>query len=377
MPKIFVSYSRSSEHAARAIIADLDLLGHTVWFDRDLSGGQAWWDQILAAIRDASLLIVVTDPQSLASTACKREWRYAIELGKPVLPVLAADGVSMNLLPPELARLQFVDYRTPDRSSAIALARALGQVSAPAPLPDPLPTPPEAPVSYLSALAQRAEATGHLDFEAQSALLVDLRGALRDTETRDDARAVLTRLRSRRDLLATIAEQVDELLSGPTAVPSSSSHAKTGGHVESPSGQTADSTASGGEVTIEVRSTRLRSALWFALIFAVVLIAVVLIADMIAGRRATLADIVLIVVFWGPVGGLCGALTGWMVWRDARARLLTAGFALVGYVFVLSLARVNIPEQDFGVIPLLVGAPSGAVIGAAIGALWRRLQRAP
>lgn len=42
--------------------------------------------------------------------------------------------------------------------------------------------------------------------------MIDLKSSLRDPETADDARSLLERLRKRRDLLATIAEEIDDLL---------------------------------------------------------------------------------------------------------------------------------------------------------------------
>jgi hypothetical protein len=61
------------------------------------------------------------------------------------LPVLVADGISMNLLPPELAKIQYVEYRKRDRNTAFALAKAITNLPPAKPLPDPLPLPPEVP----------------------------------------------------------------------------------------------------------------------------------------------------------------------------------------------------------------------------------------
>jgi TIR domain len=147
------------------------------------------------------IFVFLLDPKALNSTACQREWGYAKELGKPILPILVADGVSTNTLPPELSQLQYVDYRKKDRNSAFSLARALASVPSSKPLPDPLPPPPEAPVSYLGALAWKIENAAILSYEEQSALLVDLRTSLRDVATTGDARALLESLRKRRDFL--------------------------------------------------------------------------------------------------------------------------------------------------------------------------------
>src|SRR5215510_4091990 len=99
MAKVFISYSRESENIARALSQDIQELGHTVWFDQELSGGQVWWDRILAMIRDCSVFVFVLDEAALKSTACKSEFDYADALGKPVLPVLVSESVSVNLLP--------------------------------------------------------------------------------------------------------------------------------------------------------------------------------------------------------------------------------------------------------------------------------------
>ncbi|HSB80111.1 MAG TPA: TIR domain-containing protein [Candidatus Methylomirabilis sp.] len=212
MPNIFLSYNRQSEAIARTLAEDIEALGHTVWFDQELRGGQVWWDQILARVRTCDVFVFLLDPKALESTACKREYSYAADLGRPILPILVAEGVSTNLLPPALSQIQFVDYRKQDRNALRRLVKALTTLPPAKPLPDPLPHPPEVPISYLGGLAEQIEATASLDYEKQSAMVVDLKRSLRDPETFDDAHALLVRLRNRRDLLATIADEIDEVL---------------------------------------------------------------------------------------------------------------------------------------------------------------------
>ena len=219
MANLFISYTRQSEAIARTLANDIEALGNTVWFDQDLSGGQAWWDQILATVRNCDVFVFVLDPEALNSTACKREFGYAADLGKPILPVLVSGGVSTNLLPPALSKIQFVDYRKQDHDAAIRLARALTTIPPPKPLPEPLPASPEAPISYLGSLAEQIETTSTLSFEKQSALVVDLKRSLRAPETADDARTLLESLRNRRDLFANIAEEVDEVLGSSRKAP--------------------------------------------------------------------------------------------------------------------------------------------------------------
>ena len=212
MLNIFISYQRQSETIVKTLAKDIQALGHTAWFDQDLSGGQDWWDRILSRVRDCDVFVIVLSPEALNSTACTREYKYAANLAKLVLPILVSEEVSTKLLPPTLSKIQFVDYKKQDRDSAFRLAKALTTLPSPEPLPEVLPDPPKAPISYLGNLTEQIETKAALSYEQQSVLLFDLKRSLRDSETTDDARTLLGRLRKRRDLLATIAEELDELL---------------------------------------------------------------------------------------------------------------------------------------------------------------------
>ena len=212
MATVFISYNRQSETITKILAGDIEALGHDAWFDQDLSGGQAWWDQILAKIRDSDIFVFVLEPESLNSTACRREYRYALDLAKPILPVLASNEVSTNLLPTALSQIQFVKYHKSNREAVIRLARAFNTIPPPAALPDPLPIPPEAPISYLGNLTEQVNTTSTLNYEQQSALLLDLKRALRDSNAVKDVKILLTRFRERKDLLLSIAEEIDDLI---------------------------------------------------------------------------------------------------------------------------------------------------------------------
>lgn len=212
MAQIFLSYSRDDQEPAIYLAKDLKDLGHVVWLDQELTGGQAWWDQILARIRASDLFVFVLSSAALYSTACQREYGYAAELQRPILPVLVRDGLSLNVLPPALSQVQFIDFRQRHVEAIIALSRALQSLPVGAPLPDPLPAVPEVPLSYLATLSQQIETPAALSFEEQSRLVVELKRGLRDPATFQDSRDLLGRLRARRDLLATIAEEIDEVV---------------------------------------------------------------------------------------------------------------------------------------------------------------------
>ena len=211
MANIFISYNREDEDKTRALVSDMQGLDHAVWFDQALSGGQNWWDKILESIRKCDIFVFILSVESLDSSACRREYNYASELGKTILPILIGEGVSINRLPPVLSKLQIIDYRKQDRNAAFQLVKALASAKIFQALPDPLPIPPEVPLSYLGSLTQQIDSTPDLSYGEQSVLLVDLRRGLEDPGSSDDARVLLGKLRKRRDLFAIIGEEIDKL----------------------------------------------------------------------------------------------------------------------------------------------------------------------
>src|SRR6185436_20301829 len=138
------------------------------------------------------------------------------------LPILIAEGVSVQTLPSKLSQIQYVDYRKRDVTSAFKLASALNAVPPALALPNPLPEPPGAPVSYLGGIAEQIDGDKPLDAKDQSALVSSLRRALRETETKADARSLLIRLRKRHGLFADIRDEIDELLESQPKTPGDS-----------------------------------------------------------------------------------------------------------------------------------------------------------
>lgn len=124
---------------------------------------------------------------------------------------MCRDGVKVNLLPPELSKIQFVDYRGQDKQAAFALVKALQDEPQAIPLPVPLPAEPAVPVSYLGDLREQIEVPQNLTLTEQRDIFFRITPRLKDPESSDDARELLRLFRGREDLLATIAEDIDEL----------------------------------------------------------------------------------------------------------------------------------------------------------------------
>ena len=89
--RVFISYSRKQQERIEFVAKHIESLGHDVWFDEDLAGGQRWWDEILRQIREGDLFVFAIAPDSIDSRACRREGRYAHDLGKGILPIVAND----------------------------------------------------------------------------------------------------------------------------------------------------------------------------------------------------------------------------------------------------------------------------------------------
>ena len=166
--------------------------------------------------RDCEIFVLALSPDSVRSTACSREANYAETLGKPILPIMVAEGV--GVLPARLSKIHYVDYRKQDRDALADLARALRATPQASALPQPLPEPPAISLSYLERIAEQIDAETPLSSKDQSEIVSELRGGLKELETAFDALALLERLGQRPELLARIGREIEELL-GDAAAP--------------------------------------------------------------------------------------------------------------------------------------------------------------
>lgn len=126
MARIFVSYSRKNLDTVKKLAKDLEDGGNPIWLDQaELTGGQKWWDNILANIRECDVFAIALTPESLESSYCKQELKYAIQLGKSILPIRLLEIIKPNQLPPSLSQFHVVDYLQQNRETALAVVKAL------------------------------------------------------------------------------------------------------------------------------------------------------------------------------------------------------------------------------------------------------------
>lgn len=125
----FLSYARADDPGfRRALLEGLALAGYRVWFDREAmpNRGTTFGQEIRRAIEASDRLVLLAAPGALSSDYVDQEWRYADDIGKPVVPVVRA--VSFSDLPDRLAHYHAVDAERQPVDAAVAeLARLLGE----------------------------------------------------------------------------------------------------------------------------------------------------------------------------------------------------------------------------------------------------------
>jgi hypothetical protein len=206
--QIFVSYARTDRSKVDALSQKLRQAGNLVWLDTDLQGGQVWWDNILHQIRQADTFIAAVSRSSLKSQACQVERQYAMQLGKPILP-LTVEPLNAETLPSDISRLEIVDYSRPDESTAYRLIGAINRLPSPPPLPDPLPASPGAPSSYWGNIGDQVNAPS-LDQDQQLAIIGRIENALAtaDPAERPIALDLLDQMERRTDLYAAVDRRI-------------------------------------------------------------------------------------------------------------------------------------------------------------------------
>ncbi len=218
--ELFISYSRRDRAIVETIARHLRQAGLSVWYDSALEGGQHWWDAILSHIRQADAFLTMLSPESLSSAPCLMELRYAVALGKPLLPVRISDAVDPSAMIPEALRpiqmfnlAHVVEIPQQGAEGWEGLESAVWRVcgtTAPYP-PQPLPERPAAPIGSLAILRELVTAPW-LSSETQAAAALQLKAHLKDEETANTARSLLGAFAQRNDLAPWVADDVAETL---------------------------------------------------------------------------------------------------------------------------------------------------------------------
>jgi molecular chaperone DnaK len=118
---LFTCYARADRERLRLVHKALLDAGHQGWFDGFILAGEDWKARLQDEIQVCDAFLYAISSASIASEWCAWELARAIELGKPVVPVLLEVGVD---LPNSVAHLHFADLTTTDAEDN--LRRLLG-----------------------------------------------------------------------------------------------------------------------------------------------------------------------------------------------------------------------------------------------------------
>ncbi|MDX1994031.1 MAG: toll/interleukin-1 receptor domain-containing protein, partial [bacterium] len=105
--KLFISYAHVDVYQVRQLVDLLRAGGHETWFDHSLIVGQDWKQQLYDAIKSCEGFVYALTPESVASEWCQWEFGQAVEMGKPIFPVLMQ---ARTQLPDTLNRFQYADF---------------------------------------------------------------------------------------------------------------------------------------------------------------------------------------------------------------------------------------------------------------------------
>ena len=117
MTQVFISYSRRDLSFVERLARDLKNSGLEVWYDLSgLEGGQRWGSEIQDAIQKSQVFIIVLSPHSVASEWVEKEFMYAHNLGRKIIPVLYEKCAA----PMWVSNLHFIDMQKGSYQSNLA-----------------------------------------------------------------------------------------------------------------------------------------------------------------------------------------------------------------------------------------------------------------
>jgi hypothetical protein len=84
---VFVCYAHDQRDVVVREIEWLRTQGFEVWFDEAIEAGQRWSEDLALAIEGCSAMLLFMSPRSMSSRYCLDEIHFALECGRPIVPV--------------------------------------------------------------------------------------------------------------------------------------------------------------------------------------------------------------------------------------------------------------------------------------------------
>ncbi len=213
---IFFSYAHEDREWVAYVAARVGHARFNPFFDRDIIGGQQWWDRLLSEIEQCDVFIPVLSPAYLRSTPCRIEVSYAVELGKPLIPLdLCAGTLSGAAFIEPIKAAQWVPYNPADPPTTVLdLVGALNNAPVAPPLPEGRQRPTAPGADVMSTAVRLVGSVDPLTETEQWAVVGELRANMRG-ENRAAAQALLASLLGRHDLLASVHEDASAMYDEP------------------------------------------------------------------------------------------------------------------------------------------------------------------
>jgi hypothetical protein len=119
MPQLFISYSRTD--GVCQLDGQLAAGGADIWIDMEgIRSGEDWSNAIQQALDMSEVMILVITPESMDSVNVASEWKYYLDEGKTVIPVMLREArINFRLKP-----LNYVDFSKPDYDAAFTRLKA-------------------------------------------------------------------------------------------------------------------------------------------------------------------------------------------------------------------------------------------------------------
>jgi WD40 repeat protein len=151
--KLFLSYARGDDEAfVHNLYSGLANAGFEVWFDRvSMPSRQlTFLQEVRDAVARCERVVLVIGPRARTSDYVTQEWRFGLELGKAINPVVRLNSENQDgfdLIPEEMKLLHAEDFRD-DGAFAAHLGNLLRQLTEPVALPGRLIGVPMLPTHY-------------------------------------------------------------------------------------------------------------------------------------------------------------------------------------------------------------------------------------
>jgi hypothetical protein len=93
--RVFISYAHDDLDQVRELAEEFQSRGHETWFGEKLMPGDDWQADLRRAITDSDALVYALSPHSAIKEWCRWECARAVELGKPIIPILLRETESI------------------------------------------------------------------------------------------------------------------------------------------------------------------------------------------------------------------------------------------------------------------------------------------